>query len=233
MKKILKILGILLGSLLVVVLVAGIFLNESLPEGKSGPQADALAHKMLEALNHMAYEDTRFLEWSFRNNSHYYKWDKHLNLALVRWDNTMVELDLTHPNRSNCFTDGEEVYGKSKTKIISKAVEKFNNDSFWLVAPYKVFDNGVTRRVVELPQEKALLVTYNKGGSTPGDSYLWLLNDHGFPKAFKMWVNIIPIGGLEASWDDWIVTESGAFLPKTHQFGPILFDMGDVQGYNN
>ena len=70
-----------------------------------------------------------------------------------------------------------------------------------------------------------------EGGTTPGDSYLWLVDDKGFPKAYQMWVDIIPIGGLEASWDDWMTTKSGALLPKTHRLGPMTIDMGSVRGY--
>ena len=116
--------------------------------------------------------------------------------------------------------------------MIDKALKNFNNDSFWLVAPYKVFDQGTQRAIVELKNgTNGLLVTYNSGGTTPGDSYLWILNENGFPSAYKMWVSIIPIGGLEASWDDWLVTQSGAFLPKSHKLGPLTLSMGDVKGY--
>lgn len=55
------------------------------------------------------------------------------------------------------------------------------------------------------------------GGTTPGDSYLWLLNEDDQPKAFQMWVSIIPIGGIEASWEQWKETPNGAFLPQLHQ----------------
>ena len=109
----------------------------------------------------------------------------------------------------------------------------FNNDSFWLVAPYKIFDEGTERSLVSLEDgSQALLVTYTSGGSTPGDSYLWLLNENEIPYAYKMWVKIIPVGGVEASWDHWTKMESGAYLPKSHKMGPITLSMGDVRGFN-
>ena len=120
-----------------------------------------------------------------------------------------------------------------KEKLVDKALKNFNNDSFWLVAPYKVFDSGTERSIVTLEDgTEALLVTYTSGGTTPGDSYLWLLNENAFPRAFKMWVKIIPVGGLEASWDDWVITQSGAFLPKSHTLGPVNLSMGNVKAYN-
>ena len=47
-----------------------------------------------------------------------------------------------------------------------------------------------------------------------------------------MWVKIIPIGGVEASWDSWLIAETGAFLPKTHDLGQLDVDMGQVKGFN-
>ncbi|MGS0527908.1 hypothetical protein ACU8V7_24695 [Zobellia nedashkovskayae] len=94
----------------------------------------------------------------------------------------------------------------------------FNNDSFWLVAPFKVFDSGTQRSLVTLEDgSNALMITYSSGGSTPGDSYLWHLGPNGLPESYQMWVSIIPIGGLKATWDDWKIMESGAFLPTSHK----------------
>ena len=63
----------------------------------------------------------------------------------------------------------------------------------------------------------ALLVTYISGGNTPGDSYLWQLDEQGIPISFKMWVQIIPVHGISASWEQWITTESGAKLAGFHK----------------
>ena len=232
MKKSLKIIGSLLGILLFIGVLTGTLMNEALPEGKSGPEADALAHKMLKALHYEKFNGTRFLHWSFRKGKNQYQWDKKLGICRVTWDNNDISLNLVYPELST-FKNTASLSEEEKSELIRNAVNRFNNDSFWLVAPYKVFDHGTQRSVVELEDgAQGLLVTYSSGGSTPGDSYLWLLNDDGFPKAFKMWVEILPIGGIKASWDDWLVTESGAFLPKTHKLGPLTLEMGQVKGFN-
>ena len=45
-----------------------------------------------------------------------------------------------------------------------------------------------------------------------------------------MWTSILPIKGLEASWTDWTITESGAKLPTLHKLLFIGIDITDIQG---
>ena len=204
--------------------------NEDLPTGTKGPKADQLASKMLEALNEEAYLNTDYLEWTFKGR-HHYKWYKTDNTCEVSWDKMTVILDLKNHDSSKVFAGEQEYNGVEKHDYIHKAEAYFNNDSFWLVAPYKVFDPGTERRLVATEDGKeALLVTYTSGGNTPGDSYLWHLDDSGKPKSYQMWVDILPIEGLEATWDQWITTESGALLPTTHQLLVLDLDMGEVKG---
>lgn len=232
-KKLLRILGLIVLMLVIGFGVLYAIYNEPLPEGRSGPEADALANKMLVSLNHDLYNNTRFLEWSFRNDSHFYVWDRVKKTVEVQWDSYRVDLDLINTGSSIGYKNGERLNANENEDIVEDAIAMFNNDSFWLVAPYKVFDPGTQRQVITLEDgSEALLVTFNSGGTTPGDSYLWILQPSGFPKSFKMWVKIIPIGGVEATWDEWLVAESGAFLPKSHEMGPLELSMGDVKGYN-
>lgn len=204
--------------------------NEDLPTGQQGAKADTLATQMLNALNEEAYINTDYLEWTFKGD-HYYKWYKTDNTVEVSWDAITVILDLANINNSKVFAGKQEYNGTEKQDYIHKAERYFNNDSFWLVAPYKVFDLGTERRLVKTEDGKdALLVTYTSGGSTPGDSYLWHLDDNGRPKSYQMWVDILPIGGLEATWENWITTESGAQLPTTHKLLILTIDMGEVKG---
>ena len=85
------------------------------------------------------------------------------------------------------------------------------------MAPYKVFDAGTERRIVNYKNKDALLITYRSGGTTPGDSYLWILNEKFLPTSYKMWTSIIPICGISATWSDWKNTEAGIKLPTQHK----------------
>ena len=222
--KLRKILKIVVGIIVFFTLPSLLFFgfiyfkyNEDLPIGKEGIEADALATNMLDALNFEAYKNIDYLEWTFKER-HHYKWHKSKNRCEVFWDDFKVELDFNNLKDSNVFVAEQLYNGVEKQEYVDKAIKYYNNDSFWVVAPFKVFDEGAERRLVkEEGEKKMLLVTYTTGGTTPGDSYLWHFDDEGKPKSFQMWVDIIPVGGLEATWENWITTESGTQLPTFHK----------------
>ena len=223
MKKILKIIGLLITVTILATVLYCFAKNESLPSGTPGKEADELAKKMMSAINKSAFDSTEILTWSFRDK-HHYVWRKQEGLVDVSWNNTSVTLNLNDYSKS---------IGESP-KLIETAINFFNNDSFWLVAPYKVFDDGVERSIVKVDNKDALLIKYTSGGTTPGDSYLWILDENYVPVSFKMWTQIIPIGGVSATWNDFITSGSGIKLPTSHTlslFG-IKIDMGEVKAYN-
>ncbi len=233
-KKILKIItGVIVFLTLPSLLLFGFVYfkyNEDLPIGVEGSEADALAHKMLKALDYEAFKGTNYIEWTFKNK-HHFEWKKNENSCNVHWKEYKVSLNLNDYSQSKVYVHSFKMEGEMAEELLNKAISYFNNDSFWLVAPYKVFDAGVERRLVRLENnENALLVTYKSGGSTPGDSYLWQFDKTGKPKSFKMWTSLLPIDGLEASWSDWITTESGAQLPTFHKLLVIGLEMGVVKG---
>ncbi|MEO1053174.1 MAG: hypothetical protein AAFX87_21255 [Bacteroidota bacterium] len=213
MKKFLKILGIGILGLILIVVAIGFIAHESKPEGTKGPEAEALADKMLKALNVEAYEQINRLEWTFRGG-HHYVWYKQENKVDVSWGDFEVTF---YPETMDgeAAKGGVKLTGQEKDDAIQKAWAFFANDSFWLVAPFKVKDPGTERSIVKTDQGDALLVTYMSGGVTPGDSYLWILDENYRPRAWKMWVNIIPIGGLEFEWKDW-QPYNGAYFSTMH-----------------
>lgn len=102
-------------------------------------------------------------------------------------------------------------------KGVQKAYKNFINDAFWLNPIVKIFDEGTSRSIVTLADgREGLLVSYASGGVTPGDSYLWLVDANGLPTAWKLWVGILPIGGLEFSWDNWLTLPTGAKIATGH-----------------
>jgi hypothetical protein len=56
------------------------------------------------------------------------------------------------------------------------------------------------------------------------------LDESGKPLSFRMWTSITPIQGLEASWEHWTTTESGAQLPTLHKILFLGIELRDIKG---
>ncbi len=230
MKTFFRIIGVIVA--LVLLLFAGAYLlyNEPLPTGESGPEADRLAEKMMNAVGSENMDETNILTWTF-NGSHHYVWDQKRKLVEVKWRDNQVLLNLGDWQKGKAYDDSKEVTGSELDKKRGKAWEIFCNDSFWFIAPTKAMDQGVKRAIVKDESgKKALLVTYTSGGVTPGDSYLWLLDDSGIPNAFKLWVSIIPIGGVKATWENWKTLDSGLKVATEHKLGPVPLPITNTAG---
>ena len=72
-------------------------------------------------------------------------------------------------------------------------------------------------------------MSYSSGGVTPGDSYLWFLDENYVPTHFKMWVKVIPIGGILATWENWMKTSSGISIATKHKLGPLNIEIENLK----
>lgn len=222
-KRILKWLGIGLLVLILAIVIAIPVASKKRPVGTPGPEADAMARKMQQAVQVDKWNEIRFVKWNFLGQ-HDFLWDKFANIARVEWGPYQVYID-GGTLEGKVTKNGEVVSGEAKEKVMAKATENFFNDAFWLNAPAKVFDEGVIRSTVEWKGEKALLITYSSGGLTPGDGYLWFLHEDGTPRGWKMWVDILPLKGLGNSWDGWTTLYNGAKISTVKGGGPFNIEM--------
>lgn len=221
-------------AIVLVIIIGGYFiLNEKLPTGENPAKADELANKMLKALNKSAWDSTNVVAWTHKGG-HQFVWDKKNELVQVKWDKNDVLLNLKEWNKGKAFSEGKEVTDAQLDVLRGKAWSIFCNDSYWLIAPYKVFDEGVSRKIVKTEDgSEALLASYASGGVTPGDSYLWILDKNATPTAYKMWVKVLPIGGVSATWEDWKTTETGAIIAQNHKLGPLDLNVTDLRTGND
>lgn len=228
MKKFLK--GLIITVFVLAAIGAAAFLvvNEAEPKGKTGPEADQMAERMLAALNDSAWNATRYVTWTFKGANNYL-WDKEQNVVQVNSLNTRVVLD-ANTVTGKAYQDDVLLTGEAANNAVQSAWKSFCNDGFWVYAPFKVFDAGTVRSIVILKDgTQALKVTYMEGGVTPGDSYVWILDENYRPKAWKLWVKIIPIGGVAFTWDNWVQQSSGAWLATTHHSQLLDLEITDLK----
>lgn len=229
-KFILKTIGVLLGLALVAFVVLYLMYNKPLPEGKMGPEAEALAQKMLRAVNKEAWDATNIVEWTFIGQ-HHFLWDRKRHLVRVEWGNWEV---LLNPNTMDGKIYKNGVEQEKDQATLDQAYGYFINDAFWMNGFTQIYNGNPEHRLVKMEDDtEALLVTYPTGGVTPGDSYLWILDENGLPKAWQMWVGVLPIGGIEVSWENWETLPSGAKLAADHNMAFFNVAITNIRAYES
>ena len=221
-----------LGLVLVLgVALASLFIafDEEKPEGITGAEAEAMAEKMLAAINKPAWDTTAIVQWTFKG-VHEFLWDKERHLTRVKWNDLEVLLDI-NAIKGRVWQEGKELSGEEAQNRVRQAWEYWCNDSFWLNAPAKCMDPGTSRSLVTLEDgSQGLMVSYASGGVTPGDSYLWMVDEKGLPSSYKMWVKIIPVGGMEFTWEDWATLDTGARIAQMHKGPKLDLDISNLKG---
>ncbi len=227
MKRVLKITGFVLIGLIVVGVSTCFFVSKKLPVGETGLKANTLADDMWKSLNKEAWDSTSYVRWSFKGE-HHYIWDKKANLAEIKWDDYRV---LLNPDSINgvVYEKDVKLEGSKSNKIIDKAWSYWCNDMYWLAAPYKIRDAGTK---LSVSPDGNLKVTYETGGTTPGDSYIWKLDNNNVPKSFEMYVSIIPVKGLEATWETYTTISTGAILATEHKIAGNTLSLAPISGGN-
>lgn len=228
MKIVLKILGGIFLLLIIAAAAVRLFVHEAEPVSVASSDEDILTEKMFKAIDKPAWDSTAIVSWNFGGRQKHL-WDKTRHLAQIEWGTKKVLLNIQDIT-GKAFEDGKELTGEAAKGALKTAWNHFNNDSFWLNAPAKAKDAGTVRSVVKLDDgREGLKVQYTSGGTTPGDSYVWILDDNGLPTSYKMWVQIIPVGGLEFGWSDYTTLYSGAKVAQMHKGDAFDLKITDIK----
>lgn len=191
-------------------------------------EVERLVDKMWSALNASAWFEAEGAAWTFRGK-HRYVWDKRRGRARVKLSDELTVYFEPHTGRGRAFLKGQPAEESSQAELIAEAIKKFNNDSFWLAAPFKARDPGTQRSLVRDEEGVGILVYYASGGTTPGDRYLWRLDESGRPRLWQLWVQIIPVQGVTFSWEGWAATRSGAWIAHQHRSTLLDVPVQDVR----
>lgn len=206
--------------LVVVVIAGGLWVaNKGLPQGKPGPEADALARKIEHAIRKDAWDKIGVVQWTY-SGQRQHVWDRKRSLAQVIWKKGEYKalFAIAQPEAGQVFWRGKLVQDvKEQKKSLRRAFAYWANDSFWLNPLAKLFDAGTSRKIVTWEGKSQLLVTYSSGGVTPGDSYLYVLDKQFLPLRWHMWVKVLPVKGLAATFESWVTLPNGAKISTKHR----------------
>lgn len=201
-------------------------------EARPGPSAVALARHLEDVVGIRAWRATGAVRWRLASGA-LHLWDKRRNLDRQELrDGTTIWINLG-TKRGRVERDGAALSGPEAEALLARAYARWANDSFWLNPLAKLFDEGVVLsridRLPDQPDAMGLVVEYQRGGVTPGDRYLWVVPGRGPPRAWRMWVSVLPVGGLEASWEGWVKTKTGAWISTAHRVLFITLRIGELE----
>lgn len=229
-RKLLKVFGALAAVVILAIVGLALSLRHSMPAAQPGPAAEDLARTLEKSVNPAAWKATGAVRFTFGGRAHHvWLWDKARNFARLQDGDTTILVDVGR-RIGRAYRGGVELKGDEAVKLVRRAWDAFCNDTFWLNPVVKLFDDGTERARADVDGAPAVLITYRSGGATPGDRYLWIAGDDNRPRAVRMWVRILPVGGVEASWEDWQTLSTGALVATKHRFGPLTVRLDDVAG---
>ncbi len=157
------------------------------PEAIIETAADTVAMKMVNAIGGLsAWSEIPYLRFDFsvdtengqRSHRRHF-WD--MDTGQYRLEYTMGEDTLvtvlfnTDSKVGSAFINGEPSLQVDSDRLVARGHRSFINDTYWLLAPLKVFDSGVSRGMGEAADSEHSMLTldFDSVGYTPGDRY-WL-----------------------------------------------------------
>lgn len=204
-------------------------LDESPPEGASGPEADRRASEVYEAVGMKGWQKLNFIAWTHRGR-HHYQWNKRDGLVKVSWAGYIVLLDLNdHTAEAYQGTIAVADPGLYNT-LCELAWEKWYTDVFWLNPFTHLKDEDTKLSTVMIDDERTLLAQYYDREVAPGTHFLWYLDDDYKPYKCQMWADNMPIGGITFTWEDWVELPGGARVATKHTQALMEVNISNVRG---
>ena len=189
------------------------------------PKADALGRSLIASMGgQQGWEKARQFRFDFvveregktvARFSH--TWDRYTgDYHLSGLDKTGAPFSVffnVNTKEGQAFVNGQPLEGEAKDAMLKNAYGRFINDTYWLLAPWKVFDPGVHRAYDgEKPCPEGsgggtcevLKLSFDNVGLTPKDVYwLWITKDGHRMVAWQYLLNGATDEPTLAMWKDW------------------------------
>lgn len=200
----------------------------SLPVGSEGPAAESLAAKMLAGAAYEKWQNnTAAVSFNYREREDIF-WDKKRGLAEVTFKKNRIQFR-TDNYQSLCFSEEKPVDGEACSELTATAIKKFVNDTYWLNPAFHIKSPGAKWKTVE---DTKLMVQYESGGVTPGDAYIFTLDDEGKIINMQTWASTIFIKGTHIPFSGYITTETGVPIATNHTVLKVVsVDLAHVKMY--
>ena len=153
-------------------------------------KADSVAVRLLEAHGADAFASAPYLRFNFGVETPQgqqvvarHLWNRSTGEYRVEWESgpdsnyvALVNVRDVEDQRpeGTIYLNGTELTGEAAEAAREQAYGRFINDTYWLLAPLKVYDSGVNRHYAadsSTAEHEVLRLTFGDVGLTPGDTY--------------------------------------------------------------
>ncbi len=194
------------------------------PAASAKDEPTDMAHKVMKAMGGKdKFDADRFLTFTFvvekdgkQLASYDHAWDRYT--GRYRLDGTKDGKPLrvvfnVNDRQGRAWLDGTELEGDKAKPYLDMAYERFINDTYWLLMPWKWLDPGVTlhdegEKILDGEEYDVVSLSFGNVGLTPKDRY---------------WAYVSDKDGLMKRWEFVLQKEDGA--PGTGE--PTMFTWED------
>lgn len=193
-------------------------------------KADSVAVRLLEAHGANAFASAPYLRFNFGVETPQgeqvvarHLWDRSTGEYRVEWasgpDSNYVALVNVREVQNQMptgtvYLNGRELTGEAAQRARQRAYGRFINDTYWLLAPLKVYDSGVNRTYAadsSTAEHEVLRLTFGDVGLTPGDTY-WLSVSTETGRLDRWSMHLQGMGEDDAprsyTWTDYVTLEA-------------------------
>jgi hypothetical protein len=184
-------------------------------QGQADERAAAVAERVMAALGgEQAWAATRFIRFTFVGRRPHV-WDKwtgrHRVEGTTQEGKPWVVLHNVVTREGRAFLDGQPLAGEEAKTYLDRAYSAWINDTYWLLAPFKLRDPGVTlawdgEEALDGRPHDRLALAFAGVGETPGDRYwMWVDRETGL---VDRWAYVLEDQPADAtptawSWEGW------------------------------
>lgn len=214
-----------------IIVILTVTTERTIPEGVAGPEASALLQKMEEATGIDDWNKLAAISFTFSRNGNSHFVDKGRGFIEVIFTKETQKTRVQYAKENmfcSAWVDEKEIPQEESAPYCERAYRAHINDYFWL-NPIPHFRS--TGAVSEKVKENELLVRFESGGVTPGDSYLFYLDSQGTPVGFRIWAQVLPLRGIRFSFDDWVTVAGKARVSRLHKSFYRNVSLQNIQGF--
>lgn len=179
--------------------------------GNADERAAEVAARVMEALGgEQAWAETRFVSFGFAGSRMHW-WDRQTGRHRVEGTTQDGEPWLVLENvvsrEGEAWFGGQKATGERAAELLENAYGAWINDTYWLLAPYKLRDPGVNlaweaEAALDGRPHDVLALSFDHVGLTPGDRY-WVYVDRETGRVDR-WEYVLehqPSDAEPTSWD--------------------------------